>query len=88
MDFLVKAKLSTIEGFLFSEKLLVKSNLSTDEGFSTIEWSTIEGFQYISAPICQNTSSSHLVKNESRVLSESLGPPLSSAQTLVTIAGL
>ena len=32
----------------------------------------------ISAPICQNTFSPHLVKNELRVFSESLGPPPSS----------
>ena len=42
----------------------------------------------ISAPICQNTFSPHLVKNEFRVFSESLGPPPSSTQTLVAIAGL
>ena len=42
----------------------------------------------ISLPICQNPSSSRLVKNELRVFSESLGPPPSSTQTLVAIAGL
>ena len=43
---------------------------------------------YISVPICQNPSSSRLVKNELKVFSELLGPPPSSTQTLVTIAGL
>ena len=43
---------------------------------------------YISVPICQNTFSPLLVKNELRVFSESVGPPPSSTQTLVAIAGL
>ena len=42
----------------------------------------------ISVPICQNTFSPRLVKIELRVFLESLGPPPSSAQTLVAIAGL
>ena len=43
---------------------------------------------FISAPICQNAFPSHLVKNDFRVFSESLGSPPSSTQTLVVMAGL
>ena len=43
---------------------------------------------YISVPICQNPSSSRLGENELWVFLESLGPPPSSTQTLVAIAGL
>ena len=42
----------------------------------------------ISVPICQNQSSSHLVKNEWRVFSESLRTPPSSAKTIMAITGL
>ena len=51
MDFFVKAKLSTIEGFPTNmgfyvvKNPLVKPNMSINKGFSTIEGSTIEGFQ-------------------------------------------
>ena len=51
MDFFVKAKLSFIKGFSTNQRVflvsnpLVKPSLSIVEGFSTIEGSTIEGFQ-------------------------------------------